>query len=110
MRVGDKRTRIALALVLLLVGFAAYRLYVYWDGYHLRDAERALERRDFREASRHLEEYLTVRPNDLNARLLAAQAAFPPYSFLMASASWAISWSLRRYSLAARIWAAVGPW
>jgi Tfp pilus assembly protein PilF len=66
---------VATALILLLAGLGA------WGGWHYRtesvlhDAERALDRHDYDEASRLLAEYLRARPDAGRGHLLAARAA-----------------------------------
>jgi tetratricopeptide (TPR) repeat protein len=75
MRLG-KWVRIALVLLLPVVAVLAYFVGLrLWAGYHRRAAEQALAQREFKEASLHLEKCLDVAPDDLEARLLAAQAA-----------------------------------
>jgi predicted Zn-dependent protease len=76
MRFRDRRT-IALILVLLLVvGLAGHRLLRHFQvRHHHRAAESAVERRDFRQASLHLNKCLEAWPDDLAVRLLAAQTA-----------------------------------
>lgn len=76
-RVRSRWARLALAVVvLLLLGGAAYKIGVtVWTSGHYRAALRALERYDFDEAREHLEQYLSVYPDDGEVRLLAAQTA-----------------------------------
>src|SRR3954453_20890601 len=72
----SKRTWVALILLLPVAAFLTYQLGVYLYGrHHYRAAEEALDRRDFADASAHLERCLSVAPGDLPTRLLAAQAA-----------------------------------
>jgi tetratricopeptide (TPR) repeat protein len=76
MLIGLKRRYLALMLLLPLVGIIAYQVGVYcWGSYHYRTAEQALERRDFAQASLHLQKCLEVWPNERLVRLLAAQTA-----------------------------------
>lgn len=78
MRVGIIRMRVVAVVVLLLLvaGLAAAMLFRDTRyRRHLRAAEEALARRAFAEAGRHLRVCLEVHPDDLPARLLAAQAA-----------------------------------
>jgi tetratricopeptide (TPR) repeat protein len=60
-------------LALALAGLLAGRHL--WALHHLRQAERALERRDHAAARDHLEKHLRVRPGHARARFLAARAA-----------------------------------
>ncbi len=77
MRACGRRMRIFLVLlVLLILGLTAYPVGLRcWGSYHQRAAEQALERRDFQQASKHLQECLNVWPDDPTVRLLAARAA-----------------------------------
>jgi predicted Zn-dependent protease len=75
MRLG-KRMRVALVVLVPVVAFLGYELGLFLYGnYHYRAAEQALDRRDFDDASAHLEKCLDVSPRELPTRLLAAQAA-----------------------------------
>src|SRR5262249_54583219 len=71
------RSRLALVAALLVA--ASGVIWFVRAGSHARElyraAEAALGRHDFREASRHLDEYLSLRPDDAEALLRAAQAA-----------------------------------
>jgi tetratricopeptide (TPR) repeat protein len=78
MRIGDRKIRLALLLVLVLAlgGFAVYQVDLYLEyGSHYRLAEQALQRRDFSQASLHLKQCLGCWPGDRPSRLLAAQTA-----------------------------------
>src|SRR4051794_28439670 len=69
--------RIGLGLVaFLLFGLAAY-LFVLslLARRHLRAAEQAVQRRDFAQAGAHLADYLRLKPDDTDVRLLAARTA-----------------------------------
>jgi predicted Zn-dependent protease len=71
-----KRRYLALLLLLPLGGVVAYQVGLFcWGSYHYHTAEQAVERRDFAEASLHLQKCLDVWPNELPVRLLAAQTA-----------------------------------
>ncbi|MSQ96911.1 MAG: tetratricopeptide repeat protein [Gemmataceae bacterium] len=73
---GIDRRRLALLLLLPVLGIVAYIVGIVFVGSsEYRAAQEALERRDFRQARLHLEQYLEVRPGNLDARLLAAQTA-----------------------------------
>ncbi|HJT78537.1 MAG TPA: tetratricopeptide repeat protein [Gemmataceae bacterium] len=76
MRLGGKKTKVALALLLVVAAFAAYRLGLhYWGLRHWHAAQEALTRRDFPQAGEHLKHCLAVWPEDTSVRLLAAQTA-----------------------------------
>ncbi len=77
MRLGGTRGRLALAVLLVLVvGVAGYWVGLRaWGYYHYRAAQDALRRRDFHEASAHLQKCLSAVPGDLTYRLLAARTA-----------------------------------
>ncbi|MGH7172001.1 MAG: tetratricopeptide repeat protein [Gemmataceae bacterium] len=77
MRLGDRRYRLLLILLLVvLMGASAYLLgWHVWGSHHLRAARAALERRDFRHADTHLRAYLAVWPKEPTAQLLAARSA-----------------------------------
>jgi tetratricopeptide (TPR) repeat protein len=77
LRMDKKIVRVIFVMLLLcLVGVGGYVIGLHlWAGYQLRAAERLLERRDFRQASIHLEKCLAVRPDNFQARLLAARTA-----------------------------------
>lgn len=76
MRLGGKKTKVALALLLVVAAFAAYRLGLhFWGLRHWRAAQEALTRRDFPQAGAHLKHCLAVWPDDTSVRLLAAQTA-----------------------------------
>jgi predicted Zn-dependent protease len=65
-----------LAVLLLVLGYAAYHGSLYIGGvYHYHAAGDAAERRAFREASVHLKKCIEVWPDDAALRLLAARAA-----------------------------------
>lgn len=72
------RSRKAAVLVLLL-GILGAGIYFFVrsfaEPHELSAAQQAMERRDFREASQHLDKHLAAYPKDLDARLLAAQTA-----------------------------------
>jgi tetratricopeptide (TPR) repeat protein len=75
MRIGGRRPWLAL-LLLLLIGFALYRIgLLLWCSYHYRAALAALERRDFQQADLHLQRSLDAAPGDLTVRLVAARTA-----------------------------------
>lgn len=63
---------VLLAIFVLIAGAASLAI---WSRYHLRAAQDAIERRDFREAAVHLRKYLGVWRNQREARLAAAQTA-----------------------------------
>src|SRR4051794_6394029 len=64
------------AVLLVLLGVAAYQLVLtYRARRHLRAAEQVEQRRDFQQASAHLADYLSLKPNDADVRLLAARTA-----------------------------------
>jgi Tfp pilus assembly protein PilF len=73
----SKRMRIALVVLVPVLAFLAYELGVVYGygNYHYRAAGQALDQRDFLGASAHLEKCFDVAPDNLSARLLAAQAA-----------------------------------
>jgi tetratricopeptide (TPR) repeat protein len=77
MRLKHRWVWAALGLAALLVGgVAAYRGFVDQPGQsEYRAAAAALDRRDFQEAGRLLDESLRLRPDDLEIRLLAARTA-----------------------------------
>jgi tetratricopeptide (TPR) repeat protein len=77
MSVGGRRLKVvSILLLVLLVGPAAYLLGLYsWGNHHIHAARAALDRRDFRQADTHLQEYLDVWPDEPTVRLLAAQSA-----------------------------------
>jgi tetratricopeptide (TPR) repeat protein len=77
MRPGGNRLRITLrVLLVLVVGVTGYWVGLRcWGLYHYRAAEEALRRRDFPEASGHLQKCLTAAPGDLGYRLLAGRTA-----------------------------------
>jgi tetratricopeptide (TPR) repeat protein len=70
-----RRAALSCAALLLLSAGAAYGGQALWLGYHLRAAERAHRRRDFRAARDHLTPYLEARPSDAYAHFLAARVA-----------------------------------
>lgn len=72
-RLGVGFLVLALLAVVGLVGYAVYGHL--WAEYHYREAERALERRDFEQALSHLALCLEVRPRSGQAHFLAARAA-----------------------------------
>jgi Tfp pilus assembly protein PilF len=62
--------------LLLLIGLGGYISGVHiWAEWHYRQAERALQRRDFTTAQAHLAQCLTVRRNSPDVHLLAARTA-----------------------------------
>lgn len=64
------------AVILLALGWATYRVILSAWGHSLqRNAQSALDRRDFRTASRYLNQYLAIWPRDANSLLLAARTA-----------------------------------
>lgn len=75
MRLTPKTLRIGLvAFGLVVLTIAGYQGWAQYRGqHHLQAAHRAIERRDFRQASSHLRQCLTVWPDDLSLNLLAAQ-------------------------------------
>ncbi len=73
MRLGGRKTWIAIALLLLAGGAAYYLGWHAWPQYQYRAARDALARRDFQEATQRLQKFLDVRPDDFMARLLLAQ-------------------------------------
>jgi predicted Zn-dependent protease len=76
MRSACSKTRIALIVALALAGYPAYRAaWHFWGVHQFSSAQSALERRDFDEARRRLQQYLSAWPSEPNARLLAAQTA-----------------------------------
>ncbi|HYT92946.1 MAG TPA: tetratricopeptide repeat protein [Gemmataceae bacterium] len=77
LRLRNRRARIVLAVaVLLLLGVAAYFIGVsVWANGQHQAALQALEHYDFEKAGQHLEKYLSVRPQDPEILLLAAQTA-----------------------------------
>jgi len=60
------------AVVVLVVGLIAWR---QWPGQFLRQGEAALRERNYEQARAQLARYLSHRPDDCRARLLAARAA-----------------------------------
>jgi len=76
MRSACSKTRIALIAALALAGYSAYRAaWHFWGVQQWSAAQSALERRDFDEARRRLQQYLSAWPSEPKARLLAAQTA-----------------------------------
>ncbi|MSQ94238.1 MAG: tetratricopeptide repeat protein [Gemmataceae bacterium] len=76
MRLGGTKTKIALVVLLLAGGFAAYWAgYHLWGRHHYQAAQESLKRREFRQAGIHLRTCLDAWPRDPSIRLLAAQAA-----------------------------------
>lgn len=72
------RTRRIVFVVLFcvgLIGGASLIVRALGEDSSLTAAERALERRDFIAAGKHLEDHLAAHPHDPRAQLLAAQAA-----------------------------------
>src|SRR5688500_14746420 len=76
MRIG-KRTQAVLGSALLaLTGYATYRVVLHYRAsHHYLAAQDALARRDLAQAMFHLRNSLSVQPNSLAARFLAAQTA-----------------------------------
>ena len=68
------RRRVALLLLMALL-VAAYLGWREWPRQFLRQGEKALTARDYDGAREQLARYLSYRPNDPRARLLAARAA-----------------------------------
>jgi tetratricopeptide (TPR) repeat protein len=75
MRINPKTILIGLAaLGLVVLAIAGYQGWGHYRGWHhLQAARRAIERRDFRQASGHLKQCLAVWPDDPSVNLLAAQ-------------------------------------
>lgn len=77
MPLAGKTRGFALA-ALAVAGLVASYLFLANPGsfaHHHQAAQEAIQRRDFRQAVRHLDQCLEARPGDLDARLLAAQTA-----------------------------------
>jgi tetratricopeptide (TPR) repeat protein len=84
------KTWVAL-VVLAVLGYGTYRAgRHFWIASHHRAALGALEWRDLRQARRHLDQYLAGAPDDLDARLLAAQTTRRLGDFAAASAHLAL--------------------
>ncbi|HZZ78739.1 MAG TPA: hypothetical protein VFE62_09490, partial [Gemmataceae bacterium] len=64
--IRDRRVRIAVVIVLLLViGVAGYQVGLsVWGSWHYNAAVEALDRCDFKAAANHLDKCLWVRPSD----------------------------------------------
>lgn len=77
MQIRDKKAWIILSAIGLLgLGLAVYLIArPARAAHHYQAALDAIEKRDFQQASRHLDQFLELRPDDLDARLLAAQTA-----------------------------------
>jgi tetratricopeptide (TPR) repeat protein len=76
MRMPGRKTRILLAAVLTVVGYACYEGGVYlWGRHHYQAAEAALDRRDVPSATYHIQKVLKVWPREPAVHLLAARAA-----------------------------------
>lgn len=77
MSARSRTIRIVLVVVLLvIIGGALWPVVAYFRaGHQFRAAEAALGRRDFTQASLHLEESLRLWPDDLLVRLTAARTA-----------------------------------
>jgi tetratricopeptide (TPR) repeat protein len=75
--VRSRGVQIVLGVVLVpLLGVAGYQVAVrVWAHNQYRAATQALERYDYWQASKHLESYLSARPNDPEGLLLAGQTA-----------------------------------
>jgi tetratricopeptide (TPR) repeat protein len=75
--VRSRGVQVVLGLALaLLLGVAGYQItFRLWANRQYRAATEALERYDFWQASKHLETYVSARPNDPEGWLLAAQTA-----------------------------------
>lgn len=72
----DPKRLFLVSILVLVIGFSAYLIFQQLKGHpEYQAAERALAKRDFREAGLRLQNYLKERPNDLDALLLAAQTA-----------------------------------
>jgi predicted Zn-dependent protease len=70
------RRRLVVALLSVIVlGLAAHFGWQGWGGWQYRQAEQAMNRRDFQAAREHLTQCLRVWPQDIQTLLLAAQAA-----------------------------------
>jgi tetratricopeptide (TPR) repeat protein len=72
------RPLVLLLVVLLLsvIGLGGYILYYYYQARGpLEDANRAIKRRDFVEAGKHLDKYLELRPDSPAVQFLAARTA-----------------------------------
>src|SRR5262245_57027206 len=76
MRIGKKGWLAAAGLGLAVAALVAYKIAQNSRGnYHYQAAQQALQRRDFRQASLHLQKCLAVWPSDQSVRLLAARTA-----------------------------------
>src|SRR5262245_12836696 len=76
MRIRLRRTWVLVGLLLLVVGVVGYPVSMHiWATHHYRAAERAIARRDFRQAAVHLDKCLKTWPKEPNVLLLAAQTA-----------------------------------
>jgi Tfp pilus assembly protein PilF len=66
---------IALLVVVVLVGVGVTAWWHWTTGQLLREGEKALAAREYARAREYLQRYLSARPGDARARLLAARAA-----------------------------------
>lgn len=74
-RSGRRRLWIALVVLVPLLGAAGWGAWAVWGPDPLREVHAALDRRDFHAADELLAKRLAERPDDHDARLLAARSA-----------------------------------